>query len=76
MVSTNDISSDNVDTLAERAVAMAKVAPPDKFAGLADPEQLAKSFPISTCSIRDCRRLRNSRRWRARPKPPGWRSRA
>jgi PmbA protein len=45
VVSTNDISSDNVDTLAERAVAMAKVTPPDKFAGLADPKELAKNFP-------------------------------
>jgi len=44
IVSTNDIAAD-VDTLAQRAVAMAKVAPPDKFAGLADPSLLAKSFP-------------------------------
>ena len=44
IVSTNDIAAD-ADALAQRAVAMAKVAPPDKFAGLADPAQLAKSFP-------------------------------
>lgn len=31
--------------LAERAVAMAKVAPSDPYAGLADPDRLAKSFP-------------------------------
>ena len=31
--------------LAERAVAMAKVAPEDKYAGLADKDRLAKSFP-------------------------------
>lgn len=31
--------------LAERAVAMAKVAPPDRFAGLADRDRLATSFP-------------------------------
>ena len=44
VVSTNDIAGD-VAPLAERAVAMAKVAPEDKFAGLADPALLAKSFP-------------------------------
>jgi PmbA protein len=44
IVSTNDIAGD-VDALAQRAVAMAKVAPPDKYAGLADPAQLAKNFP-------------------------------
>jgi PmbA protein len=31
--------------LAERAVAMARVAPEDKYAGLADPGRLAKAFP-------------------------------
>jgi PmbA protein len=31
--------------LAERAVAMAKVAPEDPYAGLADPARLAKQFP-------------------------------
>src|SRR5438105_3797687 len=35
LVSTNDIAA-NVSALAERAVAMAKVAPEDAFAGLAD----------------------------------------
>jgi len=44
VVSTNDIAGDAA-ALAERAVAMAKVAPEDKFAGLADPALLAKSFP-------------------------------
>jgi PmbA protein len=44
VVSTNDIAGD-VMPLAERAVAMAKVAPEDKFAGLADPAMLAKSQP-------------------------------
>jgi len=45
VVSTNDISGDNVATLAVRAVAMAKVAPEDAFVGLADPALLAKDFP-------------------------------
>ncbi|HEY2134579.1 MAG TPA: TldD/PmbA family protein [Xanthobacteraceae bacterium] len=44
VVSTNDLAG-NLDELAERAVAMARVAPEDKFAGLADPAQLAKKFP-------------------------------
>jgi PmbA protein len=44
VVSSNDIRAD-VDELAARAVAMAKAAPEDKFAGLADPALLAKSFP-------------------------------
>src|SRR3954465_5761568 len=45
VVSTNDLSSDGVNALAERAVAMARVAPEDKYAGLADQDRLAKSFP-------------------------------
>ncbi len=45
VVSTSDVSGDNVAKLAERAVAMAKVAPDDEFIGLADPSLLAKNFP-------------------------------
>ncbi|MEA2906476.1 MAG: PmbA protein [Alphaproteobacteria bacterium] len=44
VVSSNDVKAD-VAQLAERAVAMAKVAPEDRFAGLADPGLLAKEFP-------------------------------
>jgi PmbA protein len=44
VVSTNDIKA-NAAELAERAVAMARVAPDDPFAGLADPEQLAGDYP-------------------------------
>ncbi|HEX4408683.1 MAG TPA: TldD/PmbA family protein [Xanthobacteraceae bacterium] len=44
-ISTNDITGDGVDGLAERAIAMARAAPEDKFAGLADPALLARSFP-------------------------------
>jgi PmbA protein len=44
VVSTNDRAVDAV-ALAERAVAMAKVAPEDPYAGLADPSQLARDFP-------------------------------
>lgn len=42
-VSTNGIAA--ADVLAERAVAMAKAAPEDRFAGLAPEERLAKSWP-------------------------------
>ncbi len=45
VVSTNDLIADGAATLAERAVAMARAAPEDRFAGLADPSLLARSFP-------------------------------
>jgi PmbA protein len=44
VVSTNDLAGD-ARTLAERAVAMARVAPEDKYAGLADADLLAREFP-------------------------------
>jgi PmbA protein len=49
-VSTNDVkgqgfNGSGLEALAERAVAMARVAPEDKFAGLADPALLAHEFP-------------------------------
>src|SRR5258707_9818511 len=43
-VSTNDIKTDGTE-LAERAVAMAKAAPEDPVARLADREQLARELP-------------------------------
>jgi PmbA protein len=45
VVSTNDVSGDGVARLAERAVAMARVAPDDKYVGLADTSLLARDFP-------------------------------
>jgi len=45
VISTNDMSGDNAAQLAERAVAMARVAPDDKYVGLADPDLLVKTFP-------------------------------
>jgi PmbA protein len=45
VVSTNDLSGDGSAALAERAVAMARAAPEDKFAGLADQALLAHIFP-------------------------------
>jgi PmbA protein len=44
IVSTNDLKGD-IDELAARAVAMARAAPEDKFAGLAEPDLLARTFP-------------------------------
>ena len=40
-VSSSDISDLSIDQLAERAVAMAKLAPEDPYCGLADEEQLS-----------------------------------
>ncbi len=45
VVSSNDIRGSNVDELAARAVAMARIAPDDPYVGLADPKLLAQSFP-------------------------------
>lgn len=44
-VSSSDLSSDSLDKLAERCVAMAKLAPEDTYCGLADADKLAKSKP-------------------------------
>ncbi len=45
VVSTNDIGRTDPAALAERAVAMARVAPDDLFAGLADRERLSGERP-------------------------------
>jgi PmbA protein len=45
VVSTNDMAGDASAALAERAVAMARAAPEDKYAGLAEKGQLAQSLP-------------------------------
>src|SRR5262245_37423444 len=45
VVSTNEIRADGVDALAERAVAMARVAPDDPYVGLASPGELARNIP-------------------------------
>jgi PmbA protein len=45
VVSTNDLKANGFDALAERAVAMARAAPDDRFAGLADAGQLARQLP-------------------------------
>ena len=45
VVSTNDLTGDGSAVLAERAVAMARAAPEDKYAGLADASLLARDIP-------------------------------
>jgi len=45
VVSTNDMTPATLDTLAERAVAMARLAPADEYAGLAGVGLLATSWP-------------------------------
>ncbi len=45
IVSTSDRAPDALSSVAERAVAMAKNVPEDPFAGIADPSEMAKTFP-------------------------------
>jgi len=45
MVSTTDLGAEALTGLIERAVAMAKVVPEDRWCGLAEPEQLASERP-------------------------------
>jgi PmbA protein len=45
VVSSTDMRPATLKGLVERAVAMARVVPPDEFAGLAEPNQLAEMFP-------------------------------
>ena len=50
MVSSADRSSQALDELLERAVAMSRAVPEDPFAGLAEPADLATRFPdLDTC---------------------------
>src|SRR5258706_9186227 len=44
-VSSTDFSTPALEALPDRAVAMARLAPDDKFAGLAPKEKLARAFP-------------------------------
>lgn len=45
IVSSSDTGTDALNELVERAVAMARSVPEDPYAGLADPDQLAVTFP-------------------------------
>src|SRR5215470_5128714 len=56
VVSTNDIAGTSASALAERAVAMARVAPEESTPGSPIRRCWPNRFPSSTCSIRSCRR--------------------
>jgi len=45
IVSSNDRTASALDALVERAVAMARVVPEDEFCGIADPSEIARSWP-------------------------------
>lgn len=52
-VSASDISEATIARLAERAVAMAREAPADPYAGLADPSQLARGWDMAALDLAD-----------------------
>ena len=52
-VSASDISDRTIAALAERAVAMAREAPDDPFAGLADPAQIARGWDLAALDLTD-----------------------
>ncbi|MBC7478822.1 MAG: TldD/PmbA family protein, partial [Pseudorhodobacter sp.] len=52
-VSASDISPATMTRLAERAVAMAREAPQDPTVGLATPDQIARSWDLSTFDLSD-----------------------
>ena len=45
VVSSTDFATDALDELVVRALAMARAAPEDKYAGIAEPEQIARTWP-------------------------------
>ena len=53
IVSGSDLRAETLSTMAERAVAMAKVAPEDAYCGLAEPEQLAKDTDHTALELND-----------------------
>lgn len=52
-VSSSDTRPETLTAMAERAVAMAREAPEDPYAGLADPAQLAKSWDLDALEMAD-----------------------
>jgi PmbA protein len=54
IVSASDFSPAAMKELVARAIAMAKAVPEDKFCGIADPDQIAKTYPdLDTCDRRE-----------------------
>jgi PmbA protein len=52
-VSVSDTSDASIRAVAERAVAMAREAPEDKYVGLADPSQLAQGWDMAALELCD-----------------------
>lgn len=52
-VSASDLSDRTIAALAERAVAMAREAPDDPYAGLADPGQIARDWDLAALDLTD-----------------------
>ncbi len=52
-ISSSDMRPETLDILAERAVAMAREAPEDPYAGLADADQLAQHWDIAALELAD-----------------------
>lgn len=52
-VSASDVSDATLARLAERAVAMAREAPEDPYAGLADPGQIARDIDVAALDLFD-----------------------
>jgi PmbA protein len=52
-VSVSDISQATIDAVAERAVAMAREAPEDPWIGLADADQLARTWDVAALELSD-----------------------
>ncbi|MGX0878206.1 PmbA protein [Roseovarius sp. MBR-154] len=52
-VSASDTRPETIDALAARAVAMAREAPEDPYAGLAAPEELAKDWDLAALELCD-----------------------
>ncbi|WP_264211670.1 TldD/PmbA family protein [Leisingera thetidis] len=53
LVSSSDMRPETIRAMAERAVAMAREAPEDPYAGLADPSQLAKDWDLAALELED-----------------------
>lgn len=53
MVSASDTRAETLEAMATRAVAMAREAPEDVYAGLADPDQLAQGWDIAALELYD-----------------------
>ncbi len=53
VVSASDVKPETLRAMAERAVAMAREAPEDPYAGLADPAQLAQDWDLAALELAD-----------------------